>query len=281
MSLRKSVKKWLYGKCPGFAGAFPYFGTRVHFPRNAFVFEIACDEGIYEQHLLDQILGAIEPGSWYFDVGSNVGLMSVPVLYTLKDVRVLSFEPSPNSFPHLKKTWEGSPWKDRWTLVSKAAGDRVGETEYSLSEATHAGYDGMKPTNRVKSVASRTVPVTTLDAEWKALGLPPVSCIKMDIEGAEMQAIAGGRELIAAMRPYIFLEWYEQNFKCFGNEAGDLLEAAERFDYDVVAEPNLSVIRSARVLAMQMRRTAAFVMVPRDTPGQQLPETLAAARGRA
>ena len=220
--------------------------------------------GIYEQNLLDQILGVIKPGSWYFDVGTNVGLMSVPVLHTMKDVRVLSFEPSPNSRPYLQRTWKESPWKDRWTVLPKAAGDRVGETEYSLSEPTLAGYDGMKPTSRVKTVGTGVVPITTLDAEWERReSNPPVSCIKLDIEGAEMQALAGARKLIQTMRPHIFLEWYSENFTCFGNEAQDLLTVADEFGYDVVAVPNLNVIHSLPVLLLQMRRTAAFVMVPR------------------
>src|SRR5262249_50099124 len=117
MSFRGIAKKWIYGHCPGLSGAFPYFGTRVFFPKNAFIFKIVCSEGIYEHELLRQIEGVLRPGSWYFDVGANVGLMSVPVLSMRNDVRVLSIEASPNSHPYLHKTWSESPWKDRWTTV--------------------------------------------------------------------------------------------------------------------------------------------------------------------
>jgi FkbM family methyltransferase len=281
MSLRKKLKKLIYGHCPGFAGAFPYYGTQVYFPKNAFIFDIACEEGIYEQTLLHQILGVIEPGSWYFDVGANVGLMSVPILDTMKDVHVVSFEPSPNSSPYLERTWSKSPWQDRWKLVFKAVGNRIGETEYSLSTPNLAGYDGIKPTSRVKTVGVQSVPISTLDEEWKVLGRPVVSCIKLDIEGAEMQALAGAQELIETMRPHIFLEWYGENFRCFGNEPQDVLTAAEKFEYEVVAVPNLSVIQSLPVLLLQMRRTSAFVMVPRTTEQPSISEARKKIRGRA
>jgi FkbM family methyltransferase len=262
MSLRKTLKKLVYGHCPGFSGALPYFGTRVFFPKHAFIFDIVCDEGIYEQELLSQIRGVIRPGSWYFDVGANVGLMSVPILSMMNDVQVLSFEPSPNSRPYLQRTWNESPWKDRWKTVFSAVSDHIGETEFFLSQPNYGGYDGIKSTKRVKAVRTEVVPMTTLDNEWRSLGKPQVSCVKLDIEGAEMRALAGARELIQTMRPHIFLEWYDENFRSFGCKPEDLLRAAHEFGYDVLAVPNLNLIQSLSVLLLHMRRTAAFVLVP-------------------
>ncbi len=262
MSVRKKLKKLMYGHCPGFAGALPYFGTRVFFPRNAVIFEIACHEGIYERDLLTQIQGVITPESWYFDVGANVGFMSVPILYTRNDVNVVSFEPSPNSRGYLQRTWRESPWKERWRTVFKAVGDRAGETEFHVSNATHGGYDGIKWTRRAERIGTETVPMTTLDDEWRALGRPPVSCIKLDIEGAEMAALKGARELIQSLRPYIFLEWYDENFRCFASEPQDLLKTALEVGYEVVALPTVSVVQSLAVLLLHMRRTSSFVMVP-------------------
>ena len=238
MSLRKSLKKIIYGHCPGLAGALPYFGTRVFFPRNAFIFELACEEGIYEQELLRQVQGVITPGSWYFDVGANIGLMSVPILSTCQNIHVVSFEPSPNSRTYLQRTWSKSPWKDRWTTVFKAVGERAGETEFSLSRELNSGFDGMKWTQRRTRVRTVIVPMTTLDEEWESLGRPRISCIKLDIEGAEMSALAGARKLIEFNRPHVFLEWYDENFQHFGCEPEDLLRTASELGYEVIALPN-------------------------------------------
>ena len=268
MSLRKTLKKLIYGKVPGFRGSFPYFGTRVFFPHNDSVFEIACDDGIYEQELLSQIQGAVKPGSWYFDVGANIGLMSIPVLCAMKDVRVLSFEPSPNSRRYLHRTWSESPWKDRWKIVLKAVGDKTGETEFFMSESNLGGFDGIKWTGRVRTVGTEIVPMTTLDEEWRSLGRPLVSCMKLDIEGAEMRALRGARELMQSVRPHIFLEWYHENFRCFDSEPQDLLKTAREFGYDVIAIPTISLVQSLPVLLMQMRRTASFALVPSDANGR-------------
>jgi FkbM family methyltransferase len=264
MTIRKTLKKWIYRYTPGLAGRFPYFGTRVHFPPHALIWDILCEQGIYDDALRLQIRSTMQPGAWFFDVGSNIGLMSVHVLSEMKDSRVLSFEPSPNTRSYLQKTWDGSPWKDRWTVNTSAVADRVGETSFSISPQSYAGFDGIMHTGRQEKVATVVVPMTTLDEEWKALGRPRVCCIKMDIEGAEGLALSGAKELVKAERPHIFLEWYEPNFAPFGGKAEAILEYAAEFQYDVIAMPSLSVILSASLLRMQMQITGDFALVPRE-----------------
>jgi FkbM family methyltransferase len=263
MSVRKRVKRWLYGYVPGLAGSFPYFGTRVFFPNNAYIFTIVCEEGIYEKELLRHIQTVVKPSSWYFDVGANIGLMSVPVLQSCTNVHVLSFEPSPNSRPYLRKTWENCPWKSRWKVVEKAAGDRSESVQMSLSPRHLGGFDGIRYTQRVTSAGVVTIEMTTIDAEWHALGRPPVSCLKLDVEGAELMALSGARELIAAARPFIFVEWYEQNFKHYGCKADDLIVTANSLNYDLFSGAQLTPIPSPEILQMQLGMTASFVLAPR------------------
>jgi FkbM family methyltransferase len=260
--LRQFAKRLIYGYLPGVAGAFPYFGTRVYFPKRALIFDLACKEGIYEHELLSLIQGLITPGSWYFDVGANIGLMSVPILKMSKGVNVMSVEPSPNSQGYLRRTWSKSPWQDRWKVVFKAVGDRVGQTKFHCSTRQFAGYDGIMDTHRVPGAESTTVPLTTLDEEWRALGRPRVACVKLDVEGSEIRALAGARELVQSSRPHIFLEWYQENFQCFGHEASDLFRVAQELRYTLVALPNLIEIASPALLALHLRTTASFALVP-------------------
>jgi FkbM family methyltransferase len=269
MSVRKRVKRWLYGSVPGLAGSFPYFGTRVFFPKNAYIFTIVCEEGIYEKELLRHIQAVVTAGSWYFDVGANIGLMSVPVLQSCANVHVLSFEPSPNSRPYLLKTWDNCPWKSRWKVVEKAAGDRSKSVQMSLSPRDLGGFDSIRYTERVKRAGVVTIEMTTIDAEWRALGKPPVSCMKLDVEGAELMALSGAQELIAAARPFIIMEWFEQNFKHYGCKAEDLMTTAENLNYDLFSSAHLTPISSRQILKMQLGLTASFVLIPR-TPVRSL-----------
>ncbi|MEP6714099.1 MAG: FkbM family methyltransferase [Terriglobia bacterium] len=264
MSLRRTVKRLAYKWVPGLAGKFPYYGATVYFRPSSDIWPIWVSEGIYEQRILALMLGVIRPGTWYFDVGANIGLMSVPVLHMVREANVASFEPSRNSRTYLNQTWASSPYRDRWKLIEKAVSDAPGHVEFNLSAAAHAGYDGLKPTSRTASVATDTVEATTLDVEWIELGRPAVSCLKMDVEGAEIQALRGAQELIATTRPYIFLEWYEKNFQHFDCAADQILIEAERLDYDLVCVDNLAAVPSPAMLALNMRLTASFVLAPRE-----------------
>jgi FkbM family methyltransferase len=263
MTTRKLLKRILHSYFPGFSGWFTYYGTRVYFPKGAWVFEVVCEQGIYESDLLKLIGGLISPGSWYFDIGANIGLMSVPILKMVPECHVLSLEPSPNSSPFIKRTREESPWKERWLIKCKAAAEKSGQVEFSVGPSRLAGFDGMRHTGRVPSLAKSLVDVTTLDEEWIALGRPPVSFIKLDIEGAELKALAGAGELMKTARPYVVLEWYHENFRAYGLEAADLLTTAANLGYDVIAVPSMSPVGTPRMMLAQLQMTTSFMLMPR------------------
>src|SRR5438132_996545 len=92
---------------------FDYFGTKIYFPRNSVLFKLVCVQGIYEDQYLRILLKLCQkPDSVFFDVGANIGLLSVPILATNPSAQVVSFEPSPNSLPYLLKTREESKFSE-------------------------------------------------------------------------------------------------------------------------------------------------------------------------
>ena len=120
----------------------------------------------------------------------------------------------------------------------------------------------MKDTGRVDGAGMTTVPLTTLDEEWRMLGCPQVACLKLDVEGSEIRALTGAKELIQTMKPWVFLEWYEPNFRCFGHQAQDLLDVALEMRYQLVALPDLVEIRSQVLLTLHVQSTASFALLP-------------------
>jgi FkbM family methyltransferase len=262
MRARGRLKWLLHSYFPGFTGWFRYYGTRVYFPRRALIFDLACEQGLYEADLTRTIQALVRPGTWYFDLGANIGLMSVPVLATRPDCHVLSFEPSPNALPFLERTRQESPWSSRWQIRGKAAAREPGQVEFAVGPTAVGGYDGMRHTERMQLERRVAIEATTVDAEWRALGSPDVSVIKLDIEGAELHALEGAQQTIAACRPSILLEWYEANFKWYGHEATDLLKFARDSGYELVVLPTLSPVTSPNILAVQLSLTSAFMLVP-------------------
>lgn len=262
MKLRQFIKYWFYGKCPGFAGSFLYFGVRVCFPKNSLSFKAACEQGIFEADNVTVLRALIEPGSCMFDVGANIGLMAIPVLYAEPQCRVISFDPSVNVLPSLRKTMAGAPFGDRWTLVEKAVGAAPGTITFTLSSEANSLFDGIRPTQRVESAAQVQVEMTTLDAEWHRLGKPRVSLIKIDVEGAESEVLRGAAELLRAERPFVLLEWNCQNLAAYECPANFILKFARETGYDVLTIPGLNKVDNENQLKLQMAFTENFLLSP-------------------
>jgi FkbM family methyltransferase len=263
VTFRKTLKRFVHSYCPGFRGWFYYYGTRVYFPPGAWIFDLAVQQGIYEADLLRLISGLVSDSGWYFDIGANIGLMSVPLLRAHPGCHVLSLEPSPNSWPSLQKTWSKSLWKERWLIKNEAAGEERGQADFFISSRSFAGFDGLRNTGRVPNIDKRRVEVTTLDQEWIDLGRPPVSVIKLDVEGAELKAITGGRELVQSTRPYIVVEWYSENFRAYGYDGSELLRLGENLGYDVMSIPTMSIVSSRSMMFALLQTTSAFMLVPK------------------
>lgn len=261
MNARKLAKYWLYNSVPGFSGRFPYFGTHVYFPKDALIFRAVCDQGIFEAEIVQRMVKLAKPNTTVFDVGANLGLMSVPVLTECPTCRVVSFEPSPSSLPFLERTRTESSYRDRWTIVGAGVAEQAGELGFSVGSPHDALYEGFRSGDRIAGARTVKVPVTTLDAEWQRLGQPEVSLIKVDVEGAEAGVFAGARQLLAACRPAILVEWYAPYLNRFGTAPAELLRIASPFNYRIFTVPAGVPVDDERALAAQMIDCQNFLLL--------------------
>jgi FkbM family methyltransferase len=261
MNARQLAKYWLYNSMPGFSGRFPYFGTPVYFPKNALLFKAVCEQGIFEPEIVQRMVTFARPETTVFDVGANLGLMSVPVLKGCRSCRVVSFEPSPSSLPFLERTHASSPYRDRWTVVKAGVADRAGELDFAVGSPNDALYEGFRSGDRIPGARVIKVPVTTLDDEWHKLDDPDVSVIKIDVEGAEAGVFAGAQRLLERCHPAILVEWFGPYLGRFATKPQELLGIAERFDYRIFTVPAGVPVDDERALAAQMVDCQNFLLL--------------------
>ena len=261
MTFRKRVKRWLYGSCPGLRGRFPYFGTKVYFPPGSLAFVAVCNQGSYEPDNARVLQAMTLPDTWLFDVGANLGLMSIPVLAAQPKANVLSFEPSKNSLPYLRRSIAESPYGDRWQLVPKAVGERSGRVGFALASPENALFDGLLDTARVAVSCETEVEMTTLDTEWERLGRPAVSAIKIDVEGAELRVLDGAARCLASQRPALLLEWSATNLPAYNTTPESLLVFAESSGYRVHTVPHFVAVTNWQELRVHMAFTENFLLL--------------------
>lgn len=264
MRIRAFLKYLLHGPLNVGRGSFTYECSRVFFPRGSVIFRAACEEGIYEADVRRVLLSLVEPCSWYFDIGANIGLLSLPVLANMPDVHVLSAEPSKSSLPFLKRTWEASAWKDRWHLEHRAINDTPGEVTFSVAEPGMGAFEGMRDTSRAGAAREVKVPATTLDEVWQGHGRPRVSAIKIDIEGAETLALRGAAALLESERPCLILEWNRMNLAAYGTPVGSLVGWAAERNYLVRTLPGFVPVSTPQDLALHAMLCESFLLYPAE-----------------
>lgn len=260
--IRKRLKQFLYGKCPGFRGSFSYYGVRVYFPPRSSSFYAACEQGVFERENVQILCSLVRPNTTLFDVGANIGLMAVPVLQSCPNSRVVSFEPSLNVLPYLRRTIAGSTFGQRWALVEKAVGASEGTSRFSLSSQAESLFDGFRDTGRTSEKNSVTVNVGTLDTEWQSLGRPKISVIKCDVEGAELDVLEGARKCLIATRAAVLIEHNAVNLSAYQRSPESLLKFAKQIDYSIHSIPSLAVATSRIQLEAQMAFTESFLLLP-------------------
>jgi FkbM family methyltransferase len=150
----------------------------------------------YEAPVAAFLRSRVKPGAVCFDVGANVGVYVLQFAqWSGSTGRVVAFEPNPSARMILQKHIQLNALTERVQVVSAAVGAVAGKAVLYT-----AGADGMSrlgaPNEALADrVTSITVPVVTLDRYCETEGLTP-DWLFIDIEGFEIAALAGARELI-------------------------------------------------------------------------------------
>jgi len=155
-------------------------------------------------------------------------------------------------------------------VLRRANDEQVGSFELHVIEPGLGAYDGFKDTKRGGVSQRVTVPVTTVDSEWDALGRPSISVIKIDVEGAELQVLKGGATCIQDQQSAVLIEWNSKNLASYNCPPEVILDYACGISYRLFSLPCLSPVTSAKVLRLQMLQTENFLLVPDHYDIEQL-----------
>ena len=144
--------------------------------------------------------------SVFVDVGANMGIYACIVGSLDPAIRIVAIEPDPTPFRLLEKQIAYQGLGSRATLIRSAAGASQGE-EVGLVHGTGDKHGWTYVTRAGDGYCS--APLVTLDA----LDLPRDACIaiKMDVDGYELEALRGGRELFQRNHGYAQIEALGEN----------------------------------------------------------------------
>jgi FkbM family methyltransferase len=175
--------------------------------------------GVWEEPVFEACSSMLSDGSVFYDVGANVGFMSIEMGMVHHDrVTVFSFEPQPSLACAVARSAHLTGLA-RIGVFELMLGDHEGSAELFL--VRHSGHASMAPRERHAKRLARTL--ATVDGMVGSGCIPAPDVIKLDVEGAELKVLFGARQTIAAARPGLVFEANE-NMERFGHTVRDLLD---------------------------------------------------------
>ena len=142
----------------------------------------------------------LPPNGVLYDVGANIGTVSVPIARQHPKARVFAFEAQEAIHRLLQRNVELNGLRNVETFAW-ALGERDGTIDFpapALGSPTNFAAIGRD----AEIAATVNVPIHRLDS----LDLPPPDLMKIDVEGYDLEVVQGGLGLIRQHRPVVFYE---------------------------------------------------------------------------
>jgi FkbM family methyltransferase len=218
---------------------------------------VAFATGTAERPLQDALQREVKPGATFFDIGANVGFVTILAARLVgPSGRVVAFEPVPANVAAIRENLElnGIDWVDvRQTAVGRSSGSAT----FIVSDVSAF--------SRLASVSvpsgareSIEVAVSSIDELMSSGALPAPDVVKLDVEGAELEAIEGMRRTFGEHQPVLLCEVHDCNAEYVELMRGLGYETTN-LDEDVPVELGH---RNAHTLARPQARVSASSSAP-------------------
>lgn len=199
--------------------------------------------GTHEPMVHEALRRTLSPGGVFIDVGSNIGYTALVAASIVGlEGRVIALDAQRECAEATRRNAELNGL-DQLEALHAAAAAQSGETEVVVTEDSlwsRLASVGDHPLE----VRRDRVPAIAVDDLVERFGLPTVDVVKIDVEGGELEVIAGMQRVLAGQRPYVICEMHGRN--------AEFCDAVEAHGYRVVnldgreaareADPNAHVL---------------------------------------
>lgn len=155
--------------------------------------------GIYEPETSRFLAAHLRPGDTFWDLGANAGYHTLMAARAVGATgRVVAVEPDPGTCEILREQLQLNGF-DNCTVVQAAVSDRNG-TIRLVQRASDLRGNALEEIDSpaIDNKVGKVVEVPSLTLDDLAARHPRPRLIKIDIEGAEVLALPGGRALLSA-----------------------------------------------------------------------------------
>jgi FkbM family methyltransferase len=181
----------------------------------------------YESENFQFFFSSCKKGDTVLDFGAHIGLFAAMASKAVGSSGIVyAFEPSPSTNQLLQKTVKINNASGIIKTFQKAVGGSVGKTTFFVSDGQADNANSLVNYKEDRPFHGIEIEVTTIDEFVKEQQLTKVDFIKIDVEGAEYDALKGAAETFKKFKPKSILAIHPEPVKA----KSDSLEAI----YDLV-----------------------------------------------
>ncbi len=226
--------------------AIAALSRRLQRPELLAAFYPGARQELHEQIALRAILAAALPGDGvYIDVGTNRGQVLGQAIRVAPAARHFAFEPIPALAAEVERAFPAVECR------RLALGAEPGQAEFCHFRAFD-GWSGLRRNPEISDARGDpeyiTVTVSTLDIE---LGEVTPSIVKIDVEGAELAVLEGGRAMLSRAQPLIIFEHVASSASLYGAPAGAPWDLLSDLGYEIFPATGEAPVDRSQFLASQ------------------------------
>lgn len=229
-AIKEAVYKILEAVTPGRGVVRNIGGESIRFPAK---WSRYYETG-YEPETFRFFRDNLMPGDVVLDIGGHIGLFAVVTARLVgPDGRVFSFEPTPFTRDVLEEVVDLNNYKDRVEVRPEAVSSRRGETVFFDTGDPISNANSLVKTER--SQTEIRVPLISVD-EFVGERELEVDCLKIDVEGAELDVLIGARETFVKQRPVARLGLHPSFIEQNGQTLDDIWRILADYKLNVTFE---------------------------------------------
>jgi FkbM family methyltransferase len=192
-----------------FIGRIPMTGCRMELDPRQWITKNWYVRADYETGLIAVLRRFLRPGMVCMDIGANAGLFTLFMATRVgRAGMAYAFEPTAATFQWLQRNVA-------LNALCNVVAENVAVTEQTGTVELHVGPPDLCVYNSIADVvhpgakggqfARVMVPATSIDDYCAVHGIGRVDCVKIDVEGAELQVLRGMRRVAEQNRHIVFL----------------------------------------------------------------------------
>lgn len=162
--------------------------------------------GEYEESTNQLLRKFVRPGDHILEAGANNGSETLLLSRLAGEGKVYAFEPIPHVFNRLKFNVEINGLGKNIVLSQIALGEENKTVYFNIFPLNYANQGMSSKYGNNQMTTKIEVEQVTLDSWVERNNIPKIDFLKMDIQGAEIDLIKGGKNSLQKFKPVVFTE---------------------------------------------------------------------------